>query len=122
MEISSPYPQDTSIHPIYAITRLHTHLSVEGYGYPIQSNKRVTKMTQISTKERKTTASATKYIKKKETLVKQRFPFLFSAFIQLLFSLQNQPPKLSYMMLLSSTPRSVSIATTAFDMGPGPHM
>ena len=34
----------------------------------------------------------------------------------------NYPPKLSYIMELSSTPRSVSIATTAFDIGPGPHM
>gem|GEM_PF-1535773 len=31
-------------------------------------------------------------------------------------------PKLSYMIDFSSTPRSVSMFTTAFDMGPGPHM
>lgn len=46
---------------------------------------------------------------------------------QALFTFENEnrgnyPPKLSYMIELSSTPRSVSIATTAFDMGPGPHM
>ena len=37
-------------------------------------------------------------------------------------SLLHYPPKLSYMMLSDSTPRESSIATTAFDMGPGPHM
>lgn len=34
----------------------------------------------------------------------------------------NYPPKLSYMIELSSTPRSVSMATTALLIGPGPHM
>ena len=32
------------------------------------------------------------------------------------------PPKSSYMMLSGSTPRSVSIPTTALLMGPGPHI
>ena len=34
----------------------------------------------------------------------------------------DYPPKLSYMIEDSSTPRLSSIATTAFDIGPGPHM
>ena len=33
-----------------------------------------------------------------------------------------QPPKLSYMMDSGSTPSESSIWTTAFDIGPGPHM
>ena len=37
-------------------------------------------------------------------------------------SLSDYPPKLSYMIEDSSTPRLSSIATTAFDIGPGPHM
>ncbi len=35
---------------------------------------------------------------------------------------RRYPPKLSYMMLSGSTPSESSICTTAFDMGPGPHM
>lgn len=34
----------------------------------------------------------------------------------------DQPPKLSYIMLSSATPRLSSIATTALLIGPGPHM
>ena len=34
----------------------------------------------------------------------------------------SYPPKLSYMMLSGSTPRESSIETTAFDIGPGPHI
>lgn len=36
--------------------------------------------------------------------------------------LLDYPPKLSYMILSGSTPRLSSILTTAFDIGPGPHM
>ena len=32
------------------------------------------------------------------------------------------PPKLSYIIDSGSTPRESSIPTTAFDIGPGPHM
>jgi len=34
----------------------------------------------------------------------------------------GHPPKLSYMIDSGSTPNESSIWTTAFDMGPGPHM
>ena len=34
----------------------------------------------------------------------------------------NYPPKLSYIIDFSSTPKSVSIPTTAFDIGPEPHI
>ena len=34
----------------------------------------------------------------------------------------NYPPKLSYMIEELSTPRLSSMLTTAFDIGPGPHM
>lgn len=37
-------------------------------------------------------------------------------------SLPFYPPKLSYMIDSGSTPRLSSMATTAFDIGPGPHM
>ena len=35
---------------------------------------------------------------------------------------RDYPPKLSNIRLLIGTPRSSSIFSTAFDMGPGPHM
>lgn len=38
------------------------------------------------------------------------------------FLQQNYPPKLSYMIEELSTPRLSSMLTTAFDIGPGPHM
>ena len=34
----------------------------------------------------------------------------------------GHPPKLSYMIDSGSTPSESSICTTAFDIGPGPHM
>ena len=34
----------------------------------------------------------------------------------------DYPPKLSYMIDSGSTPRESSMDTTAFDIGPGPHM
>ena len=37
-------------------------------------------------------------------------------------SLEFYAPKLSYIMDFSSTPKSTSIFTTAFDIGPGPHI
>ena len=37
-------------------------------------------------------------------------------------SIINYPPKLSYMIDSGSTPRESSIETTAADIGPGPHM
>ena len=43
--------------------------------------------------------------------------------IKLLFVKKSRyPPKLSYMIDSGSTPSESSIDTTAFDMGPGPHM
>ncbi len=35
---------------------------------------------------------------------------------------RDYPPKLSYMIEDGSTPRLSSMLTTAFDIGPGPHM
>lgn len=39
-----------------------------------------------------------------------------------LFSSANYPPKLSNIKFCAGTPRSSSIFSTAFDIGPGPHM
>ena len=35
---------------------------------------------------------------------------------------RSYPPKLSYIIDSGSTPNESSIPTTAFDIGPGPHM
>lgn len=45
-----------------------------------------------------------------------------SLFILFFLSREGYPPKLSYMMLDDSTPKLSSMLTTAFDIGPGPHM
>ena len=47
----------------------------------------------------------------------------FTEYPFLLFNnLSDYPPKLSYMIEELSTPRLSSMLTTAFDIGPGPHM
>ena len=43
-------------------------------------------------------------------------------FAYCLRGITDYPPKLSYMILSGSTPRESSMPTTAFDIGPGPHM
>ena len=53
---------------------------------------------------------------KKERQVAGNLPLLYN------INKDNYPPKLSYMMLSGSTPSESSMETTAFDIGPGPHM
>lgn len=77
MEISPPYPQDTSIYPLYAITRLHTHVSVEVYGYSFKTTNGYPDKNQPT----ENNGFNKQTYKKKETPVKQRFPFLFLALI-----------------------------------------
>ena len=43
-------------------------------------------------------------------------------FAYCLRGITDYPPKLSYMIDSGSTPRESSMPTTAFDIGPGPHM
>ena len=43
-------------------------------------------------------------------------------FAYCLRGITDYPPKLSYMIDSGSTPSESSIDTTAFDIGPGPHM
>ena len=62
---------------------------------------------------------------KSATLINEAKPLKFSDFATVYNSFPLAcfyPPKLSYMMLSGSTPRLSSMPTTAFDMGPGPHM
>ena len=58
----------------------------------------------------------------KEKPLKIRSFFSVVFFLLIIFSVKNYPPKLSYMMDDSSTPRLSNIAITDFDIGPGPHM
>ena len=55
-------------------------------------------------------------------LRKSAFPNNLQATLNIAKVVVHYPPKLSYMIDSGSTPRESSIPTTAFDMGPGPHM
>ena len=62
---------------------------------------------------------------KRATLITKTKPLKISDFVLAYYNYLLAwfyPPKLSYMMLSGSTPRLSSMPTTAFDMGPGPHM